>query len=372
MNAFFQKSLDARKAAGNYRRLKLTEGLVDFCSNDYLGLAASSPAGSTPPHGATGSRLISGNSTLLEDTETAIAQALGAEAGLIFNTGYMANLGLLSSIPQRGDTIIYDKLVHASIRDGIRLSHAAALGFAHNDLEDLEKKIEKAKGRKFLVVESVYSMDGDTAPLPAMLALAQSHQVAVIVDEAHALGVVGAKGEGLVAAMGLEKEVMARVITFGKSLGSHGAMVLGSALLRDYLINFCRPFIYTTAPPPSTVAIIRHHFDQMLASDLTKQLQQRIVWFKAKQAAHPWAEFIPAEGAIQSLLIPGNEEALAWSGALEGAGLDVRAILHPTVPAGQERLRICLHAFNTQHEIEKLWEVLATQHLIRQKKIEIQ
>ena len=224
-----KQRLAERQQAGLLRVLPPPlDGLTDFCSNDYLGLAHSLEQPSTQFAGATGSRLISGNTTAAEELEMTIAQFHGAEAALLFPSGYTANIGLLPAISTRHDTIIYDKLLHASLRDGIGLSQSKAYSFAHNDLTDLERKLQIAKGEKWVVVESVYSMDGDQAPLEAMAQLCESYDANLIVDEAHGTGVLGQRGEGLVSALGLENKVWARVHTFGKAMGSHGAAVLGS------------------------------------------------------------------------------------------------------------------------------------------------
>jgi 8-amino-7-oxononanoate synthase len=248
---FIEKKLAERQLAGNYRTLKTIGLPVDFCSNDYLGFARSpllknkieNEIGDFVSNGSTGSRLLSGNSAYTEDLEKYIAILHQSEAGLIFNSGYDANLGLFSSLPQRGDTVITDELIHASIIDGARLSYANRYTFKHNDLGSLEAKLKQAKGNCFVAVESVYSMDGDTPPLNEIAALTLKYDAHLIVDEAHAVGLYGF---GLVAT-DLQKQVFARVVTFGKALGCHGAIVLGSNLLRQYLINFARSFIYTTA-----------------------------------------------------------------------------------------------------------------------------
>ena len=190
------QKLQQRKEAGLYRELRDYSELIDFSSNDYLGLAKETES-SQEKSGATGSRLISGNFKEIEELEDFIADYHGFPAALIFNSGYTANLGLLSTIPQRGDTILYDELVHASIRDGIRLSNANSFSFSHNDTEGLKKRLEKAEGNVFVVVESVYSMDGDSPDLNSVAELCETYNANLLVDEAHALGVVGEKGEGV-------------------------------------------------------------------------------------------------------------------------------------------------------------------------------
>ncbi|PUZ30121.1 8-amino-7-oxononanoate synthase [Chitinophaga costaii] len=362
---FLHAQLDARRAQHAFRTLSLPVGQVDFCSNDYLGLAASAAmqakvqsilaAGDQRP-GSTGSRLLAGNYAAIMAAETQLAAFHQASAGLLFNAGYDANVGLFSCVPQKGDTIVYDALIHASIRDGIRLSRAQAFSFVHNDLEDLRKKVGHGSGRVFVAVESVYSMDGDQAPLAAMAALCRETGAYLIVDEAHATGVIGAQGEGLVQHLGLVPYCFARVHTFGKAVGCHGAIVLGSALLRDYLINFSRSFIYTTALPPASIAAIVAAYSLFPGMDAERlHLQQLIVQLRE---ALPAGRLLPSQTPIQPILAPGNVAVRRLAEQLQAGGLDVRAILHPTVPKGQERLRVVLHSFNTRAEVARLIEIV--------------
>jgi len=363
-----------------FRRLRLPEGKIDFCSNDYLGIvtnrlieAASSPASEpalapTPsqasafPHGSGGSRLLAGNYPLIEKTEKAIASFQQAETGLLFNSGYDANIGVLSCIPQRGDSVFYDSLSHASIRDGIRLSFAQSYSFAHNDCADLEKKLQMARPagaprpNLFVVTESLFSMDGDFAPLEAILSLCRQYGAHLIVDEAHATGVIGPRGEGLVQLKGLQQECLARIHTFGKAVGCHGAIVLGSPRLRDYLINFCRAFIYTTALPPASVHAIATAYDLFPGMhNERKHLQQLIGRFQNAAIGY---ERLKSITPIQVIVVPGNTAVRALADRLQAAGLDIRPILYPTVPKGGERLRIVIHAFNSLEEIDRLIAML--------------
>ena len=258
---------------------------------------------------------------------------------------------------QRGDTIIYDQLSHASIRDGIRLSFAQSYAFAHNDGEDLEKKLVLATGNIFIVTESVFSMDGDICPLADWVLLAKKYGAHLIIDEAHATGVLGEKGEGLVQQLGYGKEVFARVHTFGKALGTHGAVVLGSEALRIYLINFARSLVYTTALPEQTVYDIQTSYQTFpLMVEERKYLQGLIQQFQQAQLAY---EKLVSTTPIQIVMIPGNESAVRLADQLQRQGLDVRAILYPTVPKGGERLRIVLHAFNTEEELDQLIDCLS-------------
>lgn len=360
---FLIKRLNERKEQNAYRQLRLPDGKIDFCSNDYLGIVrerrlitdSTDRPGACLTHrkeGSTGSRLLAGNYELIERVEKEIATFHEAEAGLIFNSGYDANVGLLSCIPQRGNTIIYDFLSHASIRDGIRLSFAHSFPFAHNDLNDLEKKLKVATGNIFVVTESVFSMDGDKAPLKEIADLCSTYKAYFIVDEAHATGVVGEKGEGLLQELGLQNRCFARVHTFGKAVGCHGAIVLGSEVLRNFLINFARSFIYTTALPENSIAAIEAAY--RCFPEMAKErahLKKLIAIFQ--NAAIPY-KILPSDTPIQVVIVPGNDHVKALAQQLQDNGLDVRPILYPTVPKDSERLRIVLHAFNSLPEVQLL------------------
>jgi 8-amino-7-oxononanoate synthase len=361
-DVYIRNKLDERKTAGTYRWLKPENSLVDFCSNDYLGFARSAGIRErvnqylqqiSHLNGSTGSRLLSGNTTLSEELEHEIASFHDAEAGLIFNSGYDANLGLFSCLPQRGDTIITDELIHACIIDGARLSHANRYTFKHNDLNSLEDKLKRATGNCYIAVESVYSMDGDSAPLVEMIALAETYDAHLIVDEAHAVGVFD---KGLVNALNLQDKVFARIVTFGKALGAHGAIVLGSGLLKEYLINFARSFIYTTAASFSQLASIKIAYEFLAqSSEEQKLLKNNITAFRLHVNA---TGFVESDSSIQSIIIGGNGQTADIAALIRSAGFDVRPILSPTVAAGTERLRICLHSYNTQAEIADLSNLL--------------
>jgi len=363
--------LATRQQNGSLRSLRVNGTRIDFSSNDYLGLARS-PAlrlaiqqaddQFISYNGATGSRLLAGQTELADDVETELAHFYQSERSLIFNSGYDANIGLLACLPQKGDTLLTDELIHASMIDGARLSYASRHRFRHNDLTDLERQLRQATGPVFVAVESVYSMDGDFAPLPDLCALCDRYGAALLVDEAHASGVYGPNGEGRVVELGLQDRVLARVHTFGKGLGVHGAAVVGSALLRDYLINFARSFIYTTALPPHSLLAIREaHRLIRRDSDVRQQLIDRLHYFQTQVVAQlPATRWTNSQSPIQCLLVSGNNEARRMATAGQQAGLDLRAILSPTVPVGQERLRICLHAFNTTDELDRLRVVLQT------------
>lgn len=375
MTSLPQKLLDkleSRKSENALRSLTNLKGLVDFSSNDYLGFARERKlseqtlrllAKFPKQNGATGSRLISGNHELYKELEGYLEKIHKVEAALVFNSGYDANLGLLSSILQRNDVIFYDEYSHASLREGIQLSNARSIKFKHNSLGDLEKKFKNTiatdKGNissdYYLVTESVFSMDGDTPNLEALIALCEPYGVRVIIDEAHAVGVFGL---GLLNQLNLQNRVFASIVTFGKALSSHGAAVLGGGLLKSYLINFARSLIYTTALSPHSVAQILAAYQLLVAAegqDNRSRLQQRIKYFKNETSKLSGKfSWLTSDTAIQGLSIGGNTQTKQMAQHLQELGFDVRPILSPTVPKGQERIRICLHSFNTEEQIKTL------------------
>ncbi len=362
-DSFLQAKLHEKKTKGHLRTLVDCSGKIDFSSNDYFGFAANLhslyPNASNIISGGTGSRSISGNAPEAEVVEKKIANFHKMEAALIFNSGYMANVGLFGCIATKDDTYISDELIHASIIDGMRLSHANRIKFKHNDLVDLEKKLQHIEGRKIVAVESVYSMDGDLAPLIEIAALCKQFNALLIVDEAHATGLFGEKGEGLVAKYNLQKDVFACVYTFGKSLGLHGAAVLGSNTLRDYLINHARSFIFTTALPPHSYLQIQHAYEELPKAD-RKKLFSLIGYFKLQSALMPHIRFMNSNTAIQGIVIANGFKTTALSEYLFEKGIFVKAILPPTVAVGTERLRICLHTFNSTQEIDLLMKEIKT------------
>ena len=366
---FIKTILNKRIEEDLFRSLRFSNDLIDFCSNDYLGFARSrilmdminSFRVMDEHHkiGSTGSRLLNGNYPFYEQLENKIASYHNAPYGLIFNSGFDANTGLFSSLPQENDTVLYDELIHASIHDGMRLSKASRHKFVHNNTDHLEQLLTNSKGNIYVVVESVYSMDGDFAPLKEIVSLCDKYHANLIVDEAHATGVFGEKGRGRVSELMLEDKVFARIHTFGKAMGCNGAIILGSALLRDYLINFARSFIYTTALPFQNLAAIHCAYDLLEKSDdETKKLNSRIHLFK-DTIKNKNIHFINSDSPIQSLIIEGNKQAKDAAAKLQTKGFDVRAILSPSVPKGKERLRICIHLFNTEKEIEDLCKAIA-------------
>ena len=360
-NQHIQQQLDKRKQENAFRELKSNQQLVDFCSNDYLGFAKEPAIHQTNHHfenyGATGSRLISGNHVITEEVENYLANFYKTESALIFNSGYNANVGFFQCLPQRTDTIIYDEYIHASIRDGIKLSNAKNFAFEHNNLDAIENKLKQASGLIYIVVESIYSMDGDQAPLKEITQLCKKYNAALIVDEAHAVGIFG-NGLGLVAELNLENDVFARVITFGKAFGGHGAAVRGSKSLKEYLINYSRAFIYTTALPLTSIVAIKNAHEFLLQNPLRiDELKELINYFKTSSLTTRHSS--PSSfSAIHCLIIPSNTEVKQLAKKIQIHGFDVRPILSPTVPKGKERLRICLHSFNTKEQIDQLIKVI--------------
>jgi 8-amino-7-oxononanoate synthase len=265
----------------------------------------------------------------------------------------MANVGLLSAVACSADTIFFDAGVHASTREGIHISRAKAFGFRHHDVEHLERRLNmSASGQRFICVESIYSTDGSMAPLQEICQLARQYEAHVIVDEAHAIGVYGPGGRGLVAEHGLSAYVFAQVNTFGKALGTYGAIVLGSQLLKQVLINFATSYIYTTALPLLSLAAIKCSYATFPTCEEERRHIQKLV--QLFRVGFPNA----SHTHIQSIPISGNENVKHVSHMLREHGFDVRPLLSPTVKQGQEVLRVCLHAFNTEKEVALLKSLL--------------
>ncbi len=366
---FLNQSIQKRQEQNAVRKLVVNNHLIDFCSNDYLGFARSGELKNKivaeyamlleQLNGSTGSRLLTGNSTYAENLEKEIARFHNAEAGLIYNSGYDANVGLFSAILQKGDSIIYDELIHASIHDGIKLSFASAYLFKHNDLAHLEERLKIAQGIIYVAIESIYSMDGDDAPLKEITTLCKKYKANLIVDEAHATGITPNNGKGRVQQLNLEKEFFARVHTFGKALGCHGAIVLGNNLLCNFLINFSRSFIYTTALPVKSLVDIKQSYKLLEENNSSiSKLHELINYFKNNIAGNKKIVLIKSDSPIQCIVVRGNSEVKELAIKLQQNGFDVRPILSPTVAKGQERLRICIHTFNTFEQIEELVQLI--------------
>ncbi|MDR6515485.1 aminotransferase class I/II-fold pyridoxal phosphate-dependent enzyme [Chryseobacterium camelliae] len=358
----WQKELDKRSESGTLRIVKPVSQGIDFYSNDYLGFARNIDLQnimldevSRHPEwlsGTTGSRLISGNTAYINKTEQYIAQVHGFPAALLFSSGYQANLALFSALPGRQDTIITDEQIHRSAYDGCRLSFAKKMKFRHNDMDHLEQLLKKESGNCLIAVESLYSMEGDLASLAQIAALAEYFGAGLIVDEAHAFGIFG---HGLIDRYGLQDKVTAAVVTYGKALGMHGAAVLSSNLVRNYLINFAAPLIYTTSSPDVQWLGIRSGYEFLSKHQPVQQaLQNNIRIFRQQGIATPSAVGSP----VQAVIIPDRNRLKSLQNRLAESGFLTYAVYSPSVKEGTERLRICLHSFNTEKEIIRLCEII--------------
>ena len=371
MDEYFKKELQKLQSEDSLRLLKANSSGIDFYSNDYLGLAKSKYifeksneilAGLSLKNinGSTGSRLLSGHTAYIESLEKKISTFHESEDCLIMNSGYNTNLSVFGCFAKRADTIIYDEFIHASIRDGITLSRANNFSFKHNDLSDLERKIKRAKGNLFIAVESVYSMDGDLADLISIQNLCDKHGAHLIVDEAHAVGLYGSHGQGLVYAADIQDKVLARIVTFGKALGVHGAAVLGSQNMKNYLVNKARAFIFTTSITPHTLCSIDAVYEELPnMQGAREKLRQNIDQYETLAKQILQLTNIP-KTQIKTLMMPDGRDVNTilkikqMANSLVSDGFTVRPILYPTVAKGSERLRITLHSYNTDKEIKSL------------------
>ena len=364
LDAMLSDKLTQRSSNGLLRSLRVADGKVDFCSNDYLGFSRDPELRRRIREaeelweggiGSTGSRLLSGHSALAEQAEQRIAAFHDSPAALIMNSGYDANLGLFSALGRVTKIIVYDELIHASVHDGMRLSKAKCIPFRHNDPQHLDEVLSGIDGYAIVAVESIYSMDGDACDLVAMADVCDRHGASLIVDEAHAVGLFGEQGRGLVHQLGVQQRVYARLITFGKSLGCHGAAVLGSEALSQYLVNYSRPLIYSTFTSPHALFSVKCAYDILsFSSDKIHCTRVLIDLLKSKLIDLRDAHIIASESAIQALVVPGAERCRAVAQQVWDDGFDIRPIVAPTVPRGAERIRICLHAFNTPEEVTAL------------------
>jgi len=368
-----QDELKEIRNAGLYRRLRRVENeqgptllldgreVINFSSNNYLGIA-NHPALATAAKeaidrygcGSGASRLISGNMTLHEELENQLAEFKGTEAALVFNSGFQANTGILSTLAGEGDAILSDELNHASIIDGCRLSRAKTIVYVHCDLGQLEEALKQAGScrRKLIVTETIFSMDGDEAPLTGIVELAEKYDAAVMVDEAHATGIFGPGGAGVVSKLGLVDRVLVQMGTLGKALGGFGAYVAGSQALRDLLINRCRSFIFTTSLPPAIMAMA------MAAIDLVEGEPERreALWNNCRLLSDGLKKMGFSLGEIQSPILPliigDADKCMQFSEQLLERGVFAQGIRPPTVPLGTSRLRITLMATHTREHIQ--------------------
>lgn len=360
------QALEQRKIKGNFRELQQHNFKVDFFSNDYLGYAQNQDiykqylsfvkTQKIDKIGSTGSRLLSGNHKVFHKVEDKAKAIFKADAALFFNSGYHANTGLLSAVLKPKDVVFYDELCHASIREGLQMVKAKTYKFKHGDYAHLEHKIKTQSKRLnpqniFIVTESVFSMDGDTSDMSSLVEISEKYNAHLIIDEAHAVGVCGDDFKGLT--VNYSNKLFARILTCGKALGTHGAFVLGSKDLKSYLVNFCKPFIYTTAAAPHQLAAVWASLNYFETEHAEKtKLQTVISYFNEElKKQNLTSHCIPSQTAIQSVLVSGNAKAKRLADNLQQQGFGIKAILSPTVPKGKERLRICLHSYNTKAEI---------------------
>lgn len=349
-----KSALDKRTIELNIRKLRSYEGFTDFFSNDYLSLVEmQSPKDVDEKPGS--SRLISGTTNSILKLEQKCAQFFNDESALIFNSGYDANVGVFASIPQRGDMILYDESAHASMIDGMRLSLANRKKFKHNDLADLEKKLQQQNATHcFVAVEGLYSMDGDLAPIKEMQALCEKYNAFLIVDEAHSGGVYGENGNGYCQALNVKPFL--RIFTFGKAFSSNGACIVGSKISTDFLTNFARTFIFTTALNESTVARSLHIFENADFNAQQKKLQSNVQYFNEK-----FSEFrltSDDSSPIKILRLKDRKEIRTVEGKLHDHKVGTVAVFSPAVPFEKECLRFSLHANNTKEEIDHLHDLI--------------
>ncbi|MEW6381560.1 MAG: 8-amino-7-oxononanoate synthase [bacterium] len=375
LKKYLHQEISDLQKAGCYRRMKLIDSasgarislhgreVINFSSNNYLGLASSGFLKQAAIQALTGfgagsgaSRLVSGNLTLHDELERKIADFKKTESALLFNCGYMANCGLISALCQREDVIFSDRFNHASIIDGILLSRARLVRYGHRDMDDLRRLLVRygsSRGKRLIVTDSVFSMDGDLAPLREIVDLAAEFDASVMVDEAHATGVLGEHGRGAVEALDLEGEIDIQMGTLSKALGGFGAYVAGDSLLIDFLINQARPFIFTTALPPAVIAAALKALDIVEnRPDLRDTLLRQADWFR-KKLHEAGFNTLNSETYIIPILAGENEKALSFSQKLLEEGIYAPAIRPPAVPKGTARLRLSLMATHTLADLEE-------------------
>jgi 8-amino-7-oxononanoate synthase len=375
----FAAELEQRKQSGLYRVRRQISGpqrpelvsdgtpLLSFCSNDYLGMASRpelsrAAAASMQANGLGGaaSHLICGHHDAHHQLEQRLARFTGRSAALFFSTGYMANMGVISALAGRGDTIFSDRLNHASIIDGCILSRARVECYPHGDIRALEAMLSRTGGHKLVVTDGVFSMDGDIAPLAELADLCRTYDALLVVDDAHGVGVLGPEGQGSIAELGLtEEQVPVLIGTLGKAVGTSGAFVAGPAHLMDYLVQKARTYIYTTAMPPALALATCASVDIVEREENRRDHLRRLIARFRSEAESLGYRLMPSDTPIQPILIGANREALALSQSLERQGLLVTAIRPPTVPEGEARLRVTLSASHTWDDLQQLLEGLA-------------
>lgn len=373
-----QAGLQERQAQGLYRQRRVVEGpqgvrlrvdgreLLSFCSNDYLGLAADprvSEALCTATRrygvGSGAAHLISGHSVAHHALEEELADFLGTDRALLFSTGYMANIGVLSALLKRGDTILQDKINHASLIDGAQLTAARLKRYAHADMTSLERMLGEPGGDRLVASDGVFSMDGDVAPLSELASLSRQHDAVLMIDDAHGFGVLGRQGRGSVSAAGVSpSQVPIHMATLGKALGTAGAFVAGSDELIETLIQKARSYIYTTAMPAVLAEAARASLRIMIEEQGRRDHLQGLIRYFRKGAAALKLPLMASDTPIQPLLLGDAQTAMAWSEGLLQRGLLVTPIRPPTVPEGAARLRITFSASHQEAHVDRLLEAL--------------
>ena len=369
MHGVFESDLRELADRGRLRSLRARAG-IDFTSNDYLGLAESAELRQAAadavargvPVGSGGSRLLRGNHPEHEALEAEAAAYFGAETALYFGSGYVANFAIFSTLPQTGDLIVHDELIHASVHEGLRRGRADFVGVPHNNVDAFDAAIVRwraagGKGRPWLAVESLYSMDGDSPDLVELLAVADRHEAMLVIDEAHATGVLGPEGRGLAAALEGRDHVIS-LHTCGKALGTVGGFILASRIIRDFLVNRSRPFIFATAPSPLTAAITRAALELSRSNPERRQRLARLVQFAGNELRRR-CHIEPSGSHIVPVIVGADRAAVALASALQFKGYDVRAIRPPTVAEGTARLRIALTLNVDEPTVAGLFEALS-------------
>lgn len=369
MHGIYTKDLQSLADRGRLRTLRGRSG-IDLASNDYLGLAESRELRQAAvdalargvPVGSGGSRLLRGNHPEHEALEREAAVFFGAESALYFGGGYVANFAIFSTLPQRGDLVVHDELIHASVHDGVRLGRAESVGARHNDADAFDAAIVKwrkagGKGRPWLSVESLYSMDGDSPKLAELFAVADRHEAMVVIDEAHATGVLGPQGRGLAAPFEGRDNVIT-LHTCGKALGTSGGFILAPKIIRDFLVNRARPFIYATAPSPLTAAVTRAALKLSHTSSVRRERLAHLVQFAGNELRRR-CNIEPSGSQIIPVIVGADQAAVELAASLQRRGFDIRAIRPPTVPEGTARLRIALTLHVNETIVADLFAALA-------------
>lgn len=369
MHEKFEADLRDLAGKGRLRSLRGRTG-IDFTSNDYLGLAesdelkcaATEAIARGVPVGSGGSRLLRGNQDEHEALESEAASYFGAETALYFGGGYVANFAIFSTLPQQGDLVVHDELIHASVHEGMRRGRAETVSIPHNNIDAFDAAIVRwraagGKGRPWISVESLYSMDGDSPDIAGLMAVADRHDGMLVIDEAHATGVLGPQGRGLAAACEGRDNVIT-LHTCGKALGTVGGFILAPRTIRDFLVNRARPFIFATAPSPLIAAITRAAIHISRTNPERRERLARLVRF-AGDELYRRCSVAPSGSQILPVIIGADRAAVAVAASLQQRGFDIRAIRPPTVPEGTARLRIALTLNVDQATVASLFEALA-------------